>query len=78
MGEKCCTSLTLNEVRAEREQGIQSLGNKGHDLIDHLFLRSIELMLLTLVLSSLVAWLLLRRFYARPTYRDEKSFHRAA
>ena len=68
----------MNDIRATSEKDIQSLGTKGHDLIDHLFLRSIELMLLTLVLCSLVAWILLRRFSARPPARAERQFDRAA
>lgn len=67
----------LNGVNAATDRHIQTLGTKGHDLIDHLFLRAIELMLLTLVLFSLVAWILLRRFSSRPPVGDEQ-FRRAA
>jgi hypothetical protein len=68
----------MNNISATSEQDIQHLGTKGHDLIDHLFLRAIELMLLTLALCFLVAWILLRRFSTRPTERAERTFDRAA
>jgi hypothetical protein len=68
----------LAEIKATSEQDIKSLGNKSHDLIDQLFVRAVELMLLTLVLSSVVAWIFLRRFSARPPDRSENRFQRAA
>jgi hypothetical protein len=68
----------MNDIRATSEQEIQTLGTKGRDLIDHLFLRAIELMLLTLALCSLVAWILLRRFSRKPPERAERAFDRAA
>ena len=67
-----------NEIKAMSEQDIKTLAIKGHDLIDQLFLRAIELVLLTLVLSSLVAWIFLRRFSARPPDRVERRLQRAA
>ena len=63
----------MNDIKATSDQDIKTLGTKGHDLIDPLFLRAVELMLLTLVLSSLVAWILLRRFSNRPPDRAEDS-----
>jgi hypothetical protein len=71
-------AAVMNDVKATSEQDIKTLGTKAHDLIDQLFLRAVELMLLTLVLSSLVAWILLRRFSARPPDRAERRFQRAA
>jgi hypothetical protein len=70
----------MNDIRGTSQQDIQTLGARGHDLIDHLFLRAIELMLLTLVLCSLVAWILLRRFSKRPPERAEarRALDRAA
>jgi hypothetical protein len=68
----------MNDVGATSEKEIQSLHAQSRDLIDHLFLRAIELMLLTLVLCALVAWLLLRRFSTRPTGHAERLVHRAA
>jgi hypothetical protein len=71
-------AAAMNDIKATSDQDIKTLGSKGHDLIDQLFLRAVELMLLTLVLSSLVAWILLRRFSARSPDRAERRFQRAA
>ena len=71
-------AAVINDIKATSDQDIKTLATKGHDLIDQLFLRAVELMLLTLVLSSLVAWILLRRFSARPPDRAERRFQRAA
>jgi hypothetical protein len=68
----------INEMKASSEKEIQNLHAQGVDLIDRLFIRALELMVLTLVLCSLVAWLLLRRFPTKPSDRDERLFHRAA
>jgi hypothetical protein len=69
---------TVSELRATSEKEIQNVDTKGRDLIDHLFLRAVELMLITLVLFSLVAWIMLRRFSTRSRDRAERLFHRAA
>jgi hypothetical protein len=68
----------MNGIKATSEQDIKTLGDKGHDLIDQLFVRAVELMLLTLALSSLVAWILLRRFSLGRRDRSERKFQRAA
>lgn len=68
----------VGEMRTTSEKEIQTLSTKGRDLIDHLFLRALEFMLLTLVLFSLVAWILLRRFSTRQADRTERLFRRAA
>jgi hypothetical protein len=67
-----------SDVTATSEKEIQTLSTKGLELIDHLFMRVLELMLLTVVLFSLVVWILLRRFSAKPQSRAERIFHRAA
>jgi hypothetical protein len=67
-----------SDVTATSEKEIQTLSTKGLELIDHLFMRVLELMLLTVVLFSLVVWILLRRFFAKPQSRAERIFHRAA
>jgi hypothetical protein len=81
-GERQAVLDTLREqvsnVRAGSEKEIEIVHARGRDLIDHLFLRCLELMLLTLLLGSLVAWILLRRFYVRPPERAERPLHRAA
>ena len=68
----------VSNMRATSEKVIQTLDTKGRDLIDHLFLRCLELMLLMLCLCFLMAWILLRRFSTRPPERAERSLHRAA
>ena len=68
----------MNEVNATSEKAIRDLDARGRGLIDHFFLRAFELVLLTLVLCSLVAWLLLRRFAARRPDRGEQLYDRAA
>lgn len=68
----------VNDIKAASEQELQTLGTKGQELIDRLFMRAVELMLLTVALCSLVAWILLRRFSTRPQERAERSLHRAA
>jgi hypothetical protein len=65
-------AAVMNDVNAQREKTLKDLDSRGRGLIDHFFLRALELVLLTLVLCSLVSWILLRR--ARPrraTPRDQ-------
>ena len=68
----------MNDLRTMSGKAVQDLDARGRNLIDHFFLRALELMLLTLVLLSLVAWILLRRFSRRPRDRGETLFDRAA
>jgi hypothetical protein len=67
----------MNDIKVTSEQDIKILGTEGHELINQIFLRAVELMLLTLALSSLV-WILLRRFSARRPDRAERRFQRVA
>ncbi len=68
----------LTDVRAMSDKAIQDLDTRGRGLIDHFFMRALELMLFMLGLCSLVAWLLLRRFTPKTPVRVEKSWDRAA
>jgi hypothetical protein len=68
----------LTDVKAMSDKAIQDLDTRGRRLIDHFFMRALELMLFMLGLCSLVAWLLLRRFTAKTPVRFEKSWDRAA
>jgi hypothetical protein len=68
----------LTDVKAMSDKAIQDLDTRGRRLIDHFFMRALELMLFMLGLGALVAWLLLRRFTAKPPVRFEKSWDRAA
>jgi hypothetical protein len=67
----------MNDIKVTSEQDIKILGTEGHELINQIFWRAVELMLLTLALSSLV-WILLRRFSARRPDRAERRFQRVA
>lgn len=66
-----------NDINDMSEKAIKDLDTRFRGLIDHFFVRALELLLLTLVLCSLVAWILLRRFAARRSDRDEKLYNRA-
>lgn len=52
----------MKESEEIGKRAIQDLDTRERGLIDYFFLRVLELMLLTLVLCSLLAWALLRRF----------------
>jgi hypothetical protein len=62
----------MNEIRTTSEKEIRDLDARGSGLIDRFFIRALELMLLTLVLSSLVAWALLRRLFPKPPDHAER------
>jgi hypothetical protein len=68
----------MNDLKGMSDKAVQDLDAKGRSLIDHFFVRALELMLLTWLLFSLIAWILVRRFNARPRERDERVFDRAA
>jgi hypothetical protein len=71
-------SVIMKAIDASGAKTIQDLDSKGRGLIDHFFVRALELMLLTLVLFSFVLWILLRRFALRPPDRGERLYDRAA
>jgi hypothetical protein len=71
-------AAVMNEFKATSDKAIQDLDARGRGLIDHFFLRALELMLLTLVLCSLMAWTLLRRFAAKPPDRANRLSDHAA
>jgi len=52
----------MNSIRGMSEATIKEMDNRGRVLIDHFFVRALELLLLTLALLALGAWLLLRMF----------------
>jgi hypothetical protein len=68
----------MNDLHAASEQAIKDFDSKARGLIDHFFLRALELLLLALVLCSFVAWIMLRRFTIRPRDRGERLYDRAA
>src|SRR5207342_3108980 len=52
----------MNSIRGMGESTLKEMDNRGRALIDHFFVRALELILLTLVLLALAAWFLLRMF----------------
>jgi hypothetical protein len=68
----------VNDVRGASEKTLQDFDSKARSLINHFFLYALGLMLLTLVLCSLVAWLLLRRFAGTRLDPGQARFDRAA
>jgi hypothetical protein len=68
----------MNEFKATSEKAMKDLDTRGRGLIDHFFVRALELVLLTLILCSVVAWFLLRRFASRRPERGERPYDRAA
>jgi hypothetical protein len=68
----------MNGLNTTAENAIKDFDARGRGLIDHFFVRAIELMLLTLALCSLAAWILLRRFAGRRPDRGERLYDRAA
>jgi hypothetical protein len=68
----------MNDVNAMRDKAIQDLDARGRGLIDHFFIRALELMLLAFVLCSPVVWMLLRRSPEKASKRGEKFLDRVA
>ena len=68
----------INDFKAMSDKAIRDLDARGRGLIDHFFIRALELMLLAFVLCSLVAWMLLRNFPAKASERGTKLLDRAA
>src|SRR5262249_32978076 len=67
----------MNDLNVAGDKALKDLNTQARGLIDLLFLRAVELVLLTLILCALAAWILLRRFARRPD-RGERLFDRAA
>ena len=68
----------INDFQAMSDKAIRDLDARGRGLIDHFFMRALELMLLAFVLCFLVAWMLLRSFPAKASERGAKLLDRAA
>lgn len=71
-------TAAMTAFNAASEKAIKDLDSSGRRLVDHFFLRALELVLLTLILCSLAAWILLRRFSPRRWDRGQRSYDRAA
>jgi hypothetical protein len=61
----------MNSIRGMGESTLKEVDNRGRALIDHFFVRALELILLTLVLVAIGAWLMLRQFTRSPGRRGE-------
>ena len=72
----------MNSIRGMSEATLKEVDNRGRVLIDHFFVRALELILLTLVLVAIGAWLMLRQFTRSPgrgdAGRPERVVYRAA
>jgi hypothetical protein len=69
----------MNDMHALSEQTAKDFDARSRNLIDHLFWRAVELMLIALVLCSLAAWILLRRIASKRSTDDHQaSLDRAA
>jgi hypothetical protein len=67
-----------SDLRAAGEKALQDFDDRARVLTNRFFLFAVGLMLLTLVLCSLVVWLLLRRFAGALPARAEALHDRAA
>ncbi len=68
----------MNSIRGMGEATIKEMDNRSRSLIDHFFVRALELILLTLALLALGAWLLLRMFARTEGRGGERVLYRAA
>ena len=68
----------MNQVNATVDKATKDFDARSRSLIDHFFVRAFELVLVTLVLCSLVAWILLRRYSFRRWGRGGGVYDRAA
>jgi len=67
-----------SDLRTAGEKTLQDFDGRARVLTNRLFLFALGLMLLTMVLLSIVAWLFLRRFAAVRPARDQRLHDRAA
>lgn len=68
----------LRDLDTAREKAMEDFDARARGLIDHFYVRALELVLLTMVLCALAAWVLLRRFTVRRRDRGERLYDRAA
>jgi hypothetical protein len=68
----------MNDLDSTSEKWLASFDTRARGLIDHFFLRGLELVLIVVALCSLVAWLLMRRFAGGRRDRGERLYDRAA
>jgi hypothetical protein len=68
----------MKELDTAREKTLQDFDARSRDLIDHFFVRAVEVLLLALVLCFLAVWILLRRLTPVRWNRVEGRYDRAA
>jgi hypothetical protein len=68
----------MKSVETISDKELSDFDARARGLIDHFFLRALELFLLMLVLSSLAVWILLRRLAPRRWNRLEGRYDKAA
>jgi hypothetical protein len=68
----------MNEINGTVDKSLKDLDARSRSLVDHFFVRALELVLITLALCALVGWFLLRRFAVRRPERGERVYDRAA
>jgi len=71
-------TAVMGDLHAASDKAIKEFDARSRGLIDHFFLRALEVVLLALVLYALATWLVLRRFAIRRRYPGERSYDRAA
>jgi hypothetical protein len=68
----------MKDLNAVGQQTINDLDKRSQNIVDHVFWRAIELVLITLLLSLLIVWILLRRFASRDLLPNREEYRRAA
>jgi hypothetical protein len=68
----------MKDLNAVGEQAINDLDKRSRRLVDHFFWRAIELVVITLLLSLLLVWILLRRLTSRGLSPRREEYRRAA
>ena len=71
-------TAVMNDLDAAREKALDDFDRRSRGMIDHFFVRALELVLLTLLLCGLAAWFLLRRFTFRRRDYSRGLYDRAA
>jgi catechol 2,3-dioxygenase-like lactoylglutathione lyase family enzyme len=77
--DTCCASAGRRRIRSSAHTLRKKRAKDGSPgMIDHFFLRALEPVLLTPVLCSLAAWILLRKFVHQAPHSYTKLYNRAA
>lgn len=68
----------MSGLHGVSDETLKNFDTKARGLIDHFFIRALELLIIAVVLFVLAAWLLLRRFRPRQFDTPGRAFDRAA